>query len=103
MSPSGAPPAEPETPQPASSPLHEIEFQRHPQTNRIIGARFRKPTAVAEKPSLSPKKSPEPKPSPEHEQRLARLEDAIHHLSKPRKRKVTRDENGRVSGYEDVE
>jgi hypothetical protein len=101
-SPPGAPPPESSTQEPAPSPLGDVEFVRHPQTQRIIGARL-KPTqqAQASKPQKSqPAKSSEP-------DRLSRLEQQIKELhakhGKPRKAKLVRDKDGMVTGLEEVQ
>ena len=84
---------------------------RHPQTNRIIGARMVPQAQPQGQPQPQPQ-APQPQPqapAPEqpnpHEERMARMEQAItalhEHLTKPRKRKIIRDKDGRVTGAED--
>jgi len=58
-------------------------------------------------PQQNPKPKPKPKPEPakpdEKEQRIAKLEEQIEKLKRPRRAEVIRDDMGRVSGMREVE
>jgi hypothetical protein len=98
-----APGSAPSTPSPAPSPA-DIEFVRHPQTGRIVGARLHQ---AAPQPAAQPKRPKQPAKAAKSsnndalQERLAALEASLQELRKPRKRKVVRDENGRVTHVED--
>lgn len=86
-----ASPAPPGNAAAAPSPPRQVEFIRHPETNEITGARMPE--------GMDMQKAAE---SAEIEQRLDRLEAMIERLAQPRKRRIIRDEHGRVQGSEDV-
>lgn len=85
----GAPsagPSPPTGPAPAPSPPQpqNIEFVRHPQTGRIVGARLHPPAQQPQPAAAAPAPQPEPK-APKREKKKDRLENAIAALAESHK------------------